>query len=152
MKAWAHRCIDAGADAFVEHGEPILHGVEIYRGHPIFYGLGNYAFQTSSDDLWPDPATWEGVVASCEFAAHGRLTSLRLQPITLNDKGVPGPTFLATRGWPTLADGAQGRAILERMAALGGASSPPWTISTDGAAAVWHAPVAARSLRTSSGP
>jgi poly-gamma-glutamate synthesis protein (capsule biosynthesis protein) len=142
MKAWAHRCIDAGADAFVEHGEPILHGVEIYHGHPIFYGLGNFAFQTSSDDLWPDPATWEGVVASCEFAAHGQLTALRLQPIALNDKGVAGPTFLATRGWPTRADGARGRAILERMGSLGGASSPHWTIAPDGSAAVWQAAAA----------
>jgi poly-gamma-glutamate synthesis protein (capsule biosynthesis protein) len=143
MKAWAHRCIDAGADAFVEHGEPILHGVEIYHGHPIFYGLGNFAFQTSSDDLWPDPATWEGVVASCEFAAHGRLTALRLQPIVLNDKGVPGPTFLATRGWPTLAEGAKGRSILERMATLGGSTSPHWAIAADGSAAVWQASAAA---------
>ncbi len=142
MKAWAHRCIDAGASAFVEHGEPILHGVEIYRGHPIFYGLGNFAFQTSSDDLWPDPATWDGVVASCEFGVHGALKAMRLQPIALNDKGQPGPNFLATRGWPMPADGVRGRAILERMSALGGGAGAHWAIAADGASAVWVAPPA----------
>jgi poly-gamma-glutamate synthesis protein (capsule biosynthesis protein) len=143
MKALAHRCIDAGADAFVEHGEPILHGVEIYHGHPIFYGLGNFAFQTSADDLWPDPATWEGVVASGEFGAHGQVQSLRLQPISLNDKGEPGPDFLATRGWPHLVSGAKGKAILERLATLGGKASPKFEIAADGSVATWSEPAPA---------
>jgi len=34
QKRWARRCIDAGATAFVGHGVPLLHGLEIYRGRP----------------------------------------------------------------------------------------------------------------------
>ena len=37
---FAHQAIDAGADVFVGHGRQIPYGVEIYKGRPIFYGLG----------------------------------------------------------------------------------------------------------------
>lgn len=40
----AHRWIDAGADVFVGHGPHMLRGVEIYKGKPIFYSLGNFMF------------------------------------------------------------------------------------------------------------
>ena len=38
------REVDAGADIVVMHGAPLLHGVEIYRGRPIFYDLGNFIY------------------------------------------------------------------------------------------------------------
>lgn len=47
----AHAAIDAGAGAVVSHHAHILHGVELYRGCPIFHGLGN--FVTVTDALTP---------------------------------------------------------------------------------------------------
>src|SRR5580704_12934532 len=44
LKKWTHEEIDAGADIIVMHGAPLLHGVEIYKGRPIFYDLGNFIF------------------------------------------------------------------------------------------------------------
>jgi poly-gamma-glutamate capsule biosynthesis protein CapA/YwtB (metallophosphatase superfamily) len=41
----AHESVDAGADMFVAHGVHALHGVEIYKGKPIFYGVSNFVFQ-----------------------------------------------------------------------------------------------------------
>ena len=41
----AHDAIDAGADAWVGHGPHLLLGIEIYKGKPIFYSLGNFTFQ-----------------------------------------------------------------------------------------------------------
>jgi poly-gamma-glutamate capsule biosynthesis protein CapA/YwtB (metallophosphatase superfamily) len=38
----AHAAIDAGADAFVGHGAHRLMPIEIYKGKPIFYSLGNF--------------------------------------------------------------------------------------------------------------
>ena len=38
----AHQSIDIGADAFVGHGVQLLRGIEIYKGKPIFYGLGEF--------------------------------------------------------------------------------------------------------------
>lgn len=37
----AHAAIDAGADIVVGHHAHIVKGIEIYRGRPIFHGLGN---------------------------------------------------------------------------------------------------------------
>lgn len=49
----AHAAIDAGADAFIGHGPHQLRGIEIYRGRPIFYSLGNFLFQVSSIGPFP---------------------------------------------------------------------------------------------------
>jgi len=43
----AHQVIDAGADIYMGHGPHILRGIEIYKGKPIFYSLGNYIFQST---------------------------------------------------------------------------------------------------------
>jgi poly-gamma-glutamate synthesis protein (capsule biosynthesis protein) len=46
--AAAHAAIDAGADVFVSHGPHILRGIEIYKGKPIFYSLGNFIFENET--------------------------------------------------------------------------------------------------------
>ncbi len=46
--AAAHAAVDAGADIFVAHGPHILRGVEIYKGKPIFYSLGNFIFENET--------------------------------------------------------------------------------------------------------
>nr|WP_255326609.1 CapA family protein [Sphingobium sp. EM0848] len=47
----AHAAIDAGADMIIGHGPHILKGIEIYRGKPIFYSLGNFCFDMPLDLL-----------------------------------------------------------------------------------------------------
>lgn len=44
----ARGMIDAGADIFVGHGPHVLRGIEIYKGKPIFYSLGNFIFQNET--------------------------------------------------------------------------------------------------------
>ena len=41
--------IDAGADAVVNHHQHCYSGYEIYRGKPIFYGLGNFCFDRAGN-------------------------------------------------------------------------------------------------------
>src|SRR6202030_3580596 len=43
QKELAHAAIDAGADIVYGHGSHVLQGVEIYKGKPILYCLGNSA-------------------------------------------------------------------------------------------------------------
>ncbi|TKA98635.1 MAG: CapA family protein, partial [Mesorhizobium sp.] len=40
----ARQFIDLGADAVIGHHPHILQPVEIYRGRPILYSVGNFAF------------------------------------------------------------------------------------------------------------
>jgi poly-gamma-glutamate capsule biosynthesis protein CapA/YwtB (metallophosphatase superfamily) len=49
----AHAAIDAGADVFVAHGPHILRGIEIYKGKPIFYSLGNFIFENETMQFQP---------------------------------------------------------------------------------------------------
>lgn len=54
IKEAAHEFIDAGADVFVGHGPHVLRGIEIYRGKPIFYSLGNFMFMC--ENIWRLPS------------------------------------------------------------------------------------------------
>ncbi|HVZ47523.1 MAG TPA: CapA family protein [Gemmatimonadaceae bacterium] len=125
LRDWTHEEIAAGADVVVMHGAPLLHGVEIFRGKPIFYDLGNFIYN-APPAVWyiSEPMSWESVVANLEFEGK-TLRSIRLQPITMNYVGkgqadlqsqYTSNEFLHTRGLPSAADGAQARYILERLA------------------------------------
>jgi poly-gamma-glutamate synthesis protein (capsule biosynthesis protein) len=46
-QSFARKLIDTGADAYVGHGPHLIRGIEIYKGRPILYGLGNFFY----DDL-----------------------------------------------------------------------------------------------------
>ena len=46
MSEIAHAAIDAGADIVIGHGPHYSLPVEVYRGKPIFYGLGSFSFHT----------------------------------------------------------------------------------------------------------
>jgi poly-gamma-glutamate synthesis protein (capsule biosynthesis protein) len=111
---WARACIDAGANAYISHGVPLLHGIEIYKARPIFYGLGSFIFHSHTKVGHYEPAVWESVIARCAFR-DGKLEMLRLDPVALNEFGDDGPNFLATRGRPSLATGEQAQSILERL-------------------------------------
>lgn len=43
---FARKAIDAGADMYFGHGWHTFLGIEIYRGKPIVYGMGNFMYQT----------------------------------------------------------------------------------------------------------
>lgn len=56
MKIYCKACIDAGTDAILGHGPHELQGIEIYKGKPIFYSLGNFIFQTETVSVQPADA------------------------------------------------------------------------------------------------
>jgi poly-gamma-glutamate capsule biosynthesis protein CapA/YwtB (metallophosphatase superfamily) len=142
LRDWVHAEVDAGADVVVMHGAPVLHGVEIFRGKPIFYDLGNFIYNVPPAISYiSEPTAWESVVASLAFEGK-TLKSIALRPIALNYVGNGQPDmhsqytsneFLHTRGLPSAAEGAQARYILERVAEF---SKPFGTrIVSDGGAA-----------------
>ncbi len=127
LKKWTHAEVDAGADIIVMHGAPLLHGIEIYHGRPIFFDLGNFIFQAPPIDvLLDEPIDWESVVAYVEFQGKN-LQSIKFRPVAQNKIGQgqadtqdehTNNLFLQTRGLPSPATGEQAHYILERLADL----------------------------------
>jgi poly-gamma-glutamate synthesis protein (capsule biosynthesis protein) len=109
MQPLFHDAIDAGADIVVTHGPHVLRGVEIYKGKPIFYGLGSVFFELGRD--WR--REWfESVIAISEFRG-GKVAEVRLYPITL---GQPEEARARLdQGTPRIATGATARRILESL-------------------------------------
>jgi poly-gamma-glutamate synthesis protein (capsule biosynthesis protein) len=138
----AHAAIDAGADMVVGHGPHQLRGIEIYKGKPIFYSLGNFAMMNNSLDEVPrdmydqyevepgaavttpgllaarnakdfaNPLFFESAIAVSRYAG-GAVAEIRLYPIDLG-KTAKG----AAQGVPAPADAATSRQILTRLQAL----------------------------------
>ena len=54
IKEFAHECIDAGAHAIIGHGPHLLRPVEIYKGCPIFYSLGNFVLHHENVPFAPE--------------------------------------------------------------------------------------------------
>jgi poly-gamma-glutamate capsule biosynthesis protein CapA/YwtB (metallophosphatase superfamily) len=109
--------IDAGASVVAGHHPHTLHGIELYRGRPILYSLGNFLFHSLFDDGLDLQRTYppyrmdslaaaegrESVIARAEIQRNGEV-SLELVPVWLDEQGEP-----------TLPDERTGRAILARM-------------------------------------
>jgi poly-gamma-glutamate synthesis protein (capsule biosynthesis protein) len=74
--------IDAGADLVLGNHSHNLHGVEVYRGKPIFYSLGNFIFQDPRGYMEP-----ESVIVSADFSHSG--LRVQLTPVLVNDGGFP---------------------------------------------------------------
>ncbi len=127
LQKWVHAEVDAGADIVVMHGAPLLHGVEIYKGKPIFYDMGNFIYNLPPTLTYiHEPINWESAVAYLEYQGKN-LKSISFRPIVLNYIGEGQPDmhnpyddgqFLHTRGLPSPAKGAQAGYILARLAEL----------------------------------
>jgi poly-gamma-glutamate capsule biosynthesis protein CapA/YwtB (metallophosphatase superfamily) len=61
----AHAAIDAGADVVMGHGPHYACVVEMYRGRPIFYGLGSFSFHTGHGGR--AHGNWVGMLARLTF-------------------------------------------------------------------------------------
>lgn len=48
MVEFAHWAIEQGCDVFCGHGPHYLRGIEIYKGKPVFYSLGNFILQNET--------------------------------------------------------------------------------------------------------
>jgi poly-gamma-glutamate capsule biosynthesis protein CapA/YwtB (metallophosphatase superfamily) len=61
----AHAAVDAGADVVVGHGPHHACAIELYRGRPIFYGLGSFSFHTGHGGR--AHGDWFGLLARLTF-------------------------------------------------------------------------------------
>ena len=68
---FAHKCIDAGANAVISTGPHLLRPVEIYNGKPVFYCLGDFINQLETINCAPD-----GMFAKQKLNGNARLDEL----------------------------------------------------------------------------
>jgi poly-gamma-glutamate synthesis protein (capsule biosynthesis protein) len=108
----AYQAIDAGADAVIGTHPHCLQAVDVYKGRPIFYSLGNFAFEQPEkiarhgvgeylsfyglpmDTSLPQhPHPWHcrlTVIATITFDVNA-VTEVRLTPVYLNDNSQTEP-------------------------------------------------------------
>jgi poly-gamma-glutamate synthesis protein (capsule biosynthesis protein) len=122
LPVFAKAAIDAGADAFLGTGVHVVRGIEIYKGRPIFYGLGEFVRQMDVVGLAglgrgrgttdSPPVKYEGIVPVSRFVG-GQLAEVRLHPIELLDD-----VRMVHRGVPRLASPATAQRVLSRLQSL----------------------------------
>lgn len=112
-----HRAVEAGADLVIGTGPHVLRGIEIYKGKPIFYSLGDFIYQYRTPERIPadllnqrdiemprptNVSVWdrrdslevmESVLVRLVMN-EGKLKRIQLLPITIDDEG---PLFGAPR-------------------------------------------------------
>ena len=114
QKQIAHLCVDAGATLYVAHGFPGIRAVEIYKGCPLFHGLGSFIFQTRRVVYYAtDIAAWQSVVVKCQLGKNVA-TEIRVYPVTLreNQRREEGQGVLFPAGAPRPAIGEEAQVIL----------------------------------------
>jgi hypothetical protein len=79
----AEAAIDAGADMVIGNHAHWAGAVEVYRGRPIWYALGNFVF----DQTWSIP-TMEGITLELTFRGP-TLVQARMRPHIILDKAQP---------------------------------------------------------------
>jgi poly-gamma-glutamate synthesis protein (capsule biosynthesis protein) len=144
VTAFAHEAVDAGADVVVVHGPHMPLGVEVYKGKPILYSLGNFIFQNETVRFFPSgayerfdldasatPADFLDARTDKDTKGHPadplyweNIVAIcdfrggRLGEIRLHpiEQGYGKPR--AQRGRPVLADEETGKRILQRLQRL----------------------------------
>lgn len=165
LRVFVKKCLDAGGTTFVVHGPHQVRGIEVYKGKPIFYSLGNFVFQNETID--PMPADHYEQFDLPDTALSSDLYDARFKGGTSGFPSSPVwyesivavPTFQGTqvseiklhpielgqkaprsqRGTPRIADEATGRTIIERMTRL--SADLGTTLRLENGVGVWRAPV-----------
>ncbi len=142
--AFAREAIEAGADVVAMHGPHLTLGVEIHRGRPILYSLGNFIFQNDNVPVFPaesyqrfgldhlatptdflDARTGNetrGFPAAPEYW-HGVLAEVafeagKLAAVLLHPLDLGHGRPRASRGRPLIARGPVAAAVLDRVQRL----------------------------------
>ncbi|MEX2010873.1 MAG: CapA family protein [Chloroflexota bacterium] len=79
----ARAAIDAGADIVIGNHAHWAAAMEIYKGRPIWYALGNFVF----DQVWSEP-TMEGITLELTFVGK-ELRQIRMRPHIILNRAQP---------------------------------------------------------------
>jgi poly-gamma-glutamate synthesis protein (capsule biosynthesis protein) len=113
-------CVDAGATLYVAHGYPGIRGIEIYKGHPLCHGLGNFIFETRRVVYYAaDADAWQSVAVKCQLGKKA-VTAIQVYPLSLRENQQPesGRGVLFPAGAPRPAVGDEAHGILQTFLRL----------------------------------
>ncbi len=110
----AHAAIEAGADLVVGHHPHVLQEIELYNGRPIFYSVGNFAFDWAK----MRGRHLDGLLVRCTLDG-GRLAGVSFLPVRRDAQN------LITPHKPGDAAGAE---IIERVRRLSAANNITFSI------------------------
>jgi len=99
-----HLAIESGADMVVGHHPHVLQAIEVYKGKPILYSLGNYVHDL--DSMGEKGKRFTSMVARCRFR-DGKVAQLSY---------VPG--FVEGSGPPRFLKPAEAKSIVDYMAEI----------------------------------
>ncbi|MGE5630333.1 MAG: CapA family protein [Caulobacteraceae bacterium] len=71
----AHKMVDSGADIITGHHPHVVQPIEMYKGKPIFYSLGNFIFTTSHSELCN-----KTMVATVKVDKEKKIESVKIVP------------------------------------------------------------------------
>jgi len=83
QRSLGQAAIDAGADLVIGNHPHWVGAMEVYKGRPIWYALGNFVF----DQTWSEP-TMEGMTLELTFQGSG-LVQARMRPHLILDRAQP---------------------------------------------------------------
>jgi poly-gamma-glutamate capsule biosynthesis protein CapA/YwtB (metallophosphatase superfamily) len=108
QRGLAHAAIDAGADIVIGSHTHMAGGLEVYKGRPIFYSLGDFVFNVTRSEQ-----TEEGIVVELTFAGS-RLVQAQILPHLILDGSQPN----------LLDPAGSGKVVLKQV--LGASPGLPW--------------------------
>lgn len=110
----ARSLIDAGADAILGHGAPVLQGMAMHRGRPILAGLGNAVFHTRRADVYRREGTdvFRSVAVRLRFAPGGTCRGVEAMPLAVGEEQAGGISPA-----PVLLTGDDANAMMQRLTA-----------------------------------
>jgi hypothetical protein len=100
QKKWSEQVIEAGATAYLGHGNPNFGGMGLHKGRPVFYSLGNFIFEIQGDGRETFGAhAWQGITADVRVcpSPNGQELVVRISAISIDSDpksatyGLPSP-------------------------------------------------------------
>jgi poly-gamma-glutamate synthesis protein (capsule biosynthesis protein) len=95
MTEIAHRAVEAGAGMVIGHGPHFSLPIEVYRGKPIFYGLGSFSFHTGHSGR--RHGDWLGMMVRAIWDRE-RIEKVSFQFVRHDDRNRTVPRALADEG------------------------------------------------------
>jgi len=100
QREFAHKLIENGVDIILGHHPHVIQPIEIYKGKPILYSMGNYVFDQNDEN------NKQGIAVEISIE-YGKIRELSIIPL-----------YIRSKSEPTIAEGKKGDYIKNKIIKL----------------------------------